>query len=152
VLGGWQVNGITTVQSGAPLRITASNTSGLSNPIERANTNGGYPVLTGDIRKRLNRYFDTSVFSQPAAFTLGNTAAYYGNLRAQYMNNTDLSLFKRFSPRESLRFEFRAEAFNVFNRVQFGNPDTNVTSTTFGVISSQANTPRDIQFGLKILF
>jgi hypothetical protein len=146
------VNGITTVQSGVPLRITANNTSGLGNAIERANTNGGSPVLTGDVRARLNRYFDTSVFSQPAAFTLGNTAAYYGNLRSQYANNTDLSLFKQFVPKENLRVQFRAEAFNVFNRVQFGSPETNVTSTSFGVITSQANTPRDIQFGLKILF
>src|SRR4051812_46985883 len=53
-----------------PLRITASNTSGLGNAIERANDNGRSPVLTGDVRARLNRYFDTSVFSQPAAFTL----------------------------------------------------------------------------------
>jgi hypothetical protein len=112
VLGGWQVNGITTVQSGTPLRITANNTSGLGNPIERANTNGRSPVLTGDIRARLNRYFDTSVFSQPAPFTLGNTAAYYGNLRSQYANNTDLFLFKQFYPRESIRIQFRAEAFN----------------------------------------
>src|SRR3954447_12322381 len=152
VLGGWQVNGITTVQSGTPLRITANNTSGLGNPIERANTDGRSPVLTGDVRSRLNHYFDTSVFSQPAPFTLGNTAAYYGNLRSQYANNTDLSLFKQFYPRENLRIQFRAEAFNVFNRVQFGNPDTSVTSNTFGVITTQANTPRDIQFGLKILF
>jgi hypothetical protein len=152
VLGGWQVNGITTVQSGTPLRITANNTSGLGNPTERANTNGNSPLLQGDVHDRLNRYFDTSVFSQPAAFTLGNTAAYYGNLRSHYQNNTDLSLFKQFTPREGLRIQFRAEAFNVFNRVQFGSPNTSVNSTSFGVITSQANTPRDIQFGLKVLF
>jgi carboxypeptidase family protein len=152
VLGGWQVNGITTVQSGTPLRITANNTSGLSNPTERANTNGNSPILQGDVHDRLNRYFDTSVFTQPAAFTLGNTAAYYGNLRSHYQNNTDLSLFKQFTPRERLRIQFRAEAFNVFNRVQFGSPNTSVNSTSFGVITSQANTPRDIQFGLKVLF
>ena len=152
VLGGWQVNGITTVQSGTPLRITANNTSGLGNPTERANTNGNSPLLQGDVHDRLNRYFDTSVFSQPAAFTLGNTAAYYGDLRSHYQNNTDLSLFKQFTPREGLRIQFRAEAFNVFNRVQFGSPNTSVTSTSFGVITSQANTPRDIQFGLKVLF
>jgi hypothetical protein len=45
-----------------------------------------------------------------------------------------------------------AEAFKAFNRVQFGSPNTSVTSTTFGFITSQTNSPRDIQFGLKILF
>lgn len=151
-LGGWQVNGITTIQSGIPLRITANNTSGLGNPIERANTDGRSPVISGDVHDRLAPYFDTSVFSQPDAFTLGNTAAYYGNLRSHYVNNTDLSLFKEFYPIESLRIQFRAEAFNAFNRVQFGSPNTSVTSTTFGTITSQTNSPRDIQFGLKVLF
>jgi len=48
--------------------------------------------------------------------------------------------------------QFRAEAFNAFNRVQFGNPNTNINSTAFGVISSQQNMPRNIQLGLRLLF
>ena len=61
VLGGWQFNGITTIQSGAPLGISASNTSGLGNPAERANTNGQSAALSGDVRSRLNRYFNTAI-------------------------------------------------------------------------------------------
>lgn len=68
------------------------------------------------------------------------------------VNSTDLSLFKEFLPRENIRVQFRTEFFNAFNRVQFSGPNTSVTSTSFGVISSQANSPRQIQFGLKILF
>ncbi len=152
VLGGWQVNGITTLQSGTPLTITASNVSGLGNPTERANNNGHSGKLEGDVHDRLNRYFDTTVFSQPAPFTLGNTAAYLSDLRTHYVNNTDLSLFKQFFPTEHVRIQFRAEFLNAFNRVQFSAPNTSVTSTSFGVITSQANSPRQIQFGLKILF
>jgi hypothetical protein len=104
------------------------------------------------VHNRLNRYFDTSVFSQPLPFTLGNVAAYLNDLRSPYANNFDLSLFKEFFPREYLRIQFRAEFLNAFNRVQFSGPNTTVTNTSFGVISSQANSPRQIQFGLKIIF
>jgi hypothetical protein len=152
VLGGWQFNGITTLQSGAPLAISASNVSGLGNPTERANNNGHSATLSGDVHNRLNRYFDTSVFSQPAPFTLGNVAPYLSDLRAPAINNFDLSLFKEFLPREYLRVQFRAEFLNAFNRVQFAAPNTSVTSTSFGVISSQTNSPRQVQFGLKLLF
>jgi len=152
VLGGWQINGITTIQSGAPLAISANNTSGLGNPTERANNNGHSATLTGDVHDRLNRYFDTGVFSQPAPFTLGNVGGYLSDLRTPYTNNTDLSLFKEFFPTEKVRVQFRSEFMNSLNRVQFGGPNTSVTSTSFGVITSQANSPRQLQFGLKILF
>lgn len=152
ILGGWQFNGITTIQSGAPIQITANNVTGLGNPVERANNNGHSAALSGDIHQRLNRYFDTSVFSQPLPFTFGNVSPYISNLRTEYVNNSDLSLFKEFTPRERIRVQFRAEFLNAFNRVLFSGPNTSVTSTNFGVISSQGNSPRQLQFGLKILF
>jgi hypothetical protein len=92
------------------------------------------------------------VFSQPAPFTLGNVGGYLSDLRTERVNNTDLSLFKEFFPRESLRVQFRAEFLNAFSRVLFSGPNTSVTSPSFGVIGSQANSPRQLQFGLKILF
>ena len=64
--------------------------------------------------------------------------------------NENLSLAKTFSVRDRLRIDFRAEAFNVFNRVVFGGPQTSLNSATFGVVSSQANAPRQMQGGLKI--
>jgi hypothetical protein len=152
VLGGWQINGITTIQSGTPLSISASNVAGIGTASEWANSNGQSPVLTGNVHDRLNQYFNTSVFSQPAAFTLGNVSPYVSDLRTPYQNSSDLSCFKEFFPRENIRVQFRAEFFNAFNRVQFSGPTTSVTSTSFGVISGQANSPRQLQFGLKILF
>jgi hypothetical protein len=153
VFGGWQLNGITTLQGGNPLQISASNTlSNLDFQTLRADTNFQNASLHGDIHQRLNRYFNTSDFSQPAPFTLGNGPAYYDQLRGPGLANTDFSAFKEFGAAERLKLQFRAEAFNVFNHVEFGNPDTGVTDTTFGVISSQANSPRQLQFGLKALF
>jgi Carboxypeptidase regulatory-like domain/TonB dependent receptor len=151
-IGGWQFNGITTYQSGTPISISANNTAGLFNPLTRPNTNGGNPKLEGRVQDRLNKYFDTSVFSQPAAFTFGNVGAALSNVRTDSIRNYDLSLFKMFQPIERLRVQFRAEALNAFNTPRFGGPNTSVTSTSFGQITSQANSPRQIQFGLKLLW
>jgi hypothetical protein len=63
-----------------------------------------------------------------------------------------ISGFKNMKIRERFNLQFRAEAFNAFNRVQSCNPATNITLSTFGVISTQANLPRDIQFALKLKF
>ena len=101
---------------------------------------------------RLNRYFDTSVFSQPAAFTFGNTQPTSPDLRSPSIRNWDLSIFKEWRVLERATLQFRTEAFNAFNTVRFGSPNTTVTSNQFGVVSTQANSPRQIQFGLKLLF
>jgi hypothetical protein len=74
------------------------------------------------------------------------------DLRSHRIQNWDLSVFKDFVVREGMRLQFRTEAFNALNTVRFGNPGTNVAAAGFGVIGTQANSPRQIQFGLKLLF
>jgi hypothetical protein len=152
LIGGWQVNGITTLQSGNPLQITASNVSGLGNPIEYANYDGMNPALSGDIHNRLTRSFNTAAFSQPAAYTLGTAPAYISRLLSPRLITTDFSAFKEFHPYREMAVQLRGEAFNAFNHVQFGSPNTSVNSTSFGQITSQANSPRQLQFGAKLLF
>jgi hypothetical protein len=152
VLGGWQANGIVTFQTGAPLALSASNVANIFNPGERPNNNGKSAKLDGSVQSRLNRYFDTSVFSQPATYTLGNVARTLPDVRSPGLRNFDLSLFKDFKLREKLVLEFRAESFNAFNTPQFGGPNGSVTSTSFGVISSQANAPRQNQLAMKVKF
>jgi len=100
----------------------------------------------------LTGYFKTSVFSQPSKYTLGNAPAYFSSLLSPHLVSTDLSLFKELHPFREASLQIRAEAFNVFNHVQFGSPNTSVASTSFGTITSQANSPRQIQFGAKLLF
>ncbi|QQS46370.1 MAG: TonB-dependent receptor [Acidobacteriota bacterium] len=150
-IGGWQFNGITTFQSGTPLSISANNTAGLFNPLTRPNTNGNNPKLDGPVHERLSKYFDTSVYSQPAPFTFGNAGATVG-IRNDGIRSFDLSLFKEFAPIERMKVQFRVEALNAFNTPRFGSPNTSVTSNTFGQITSQANAPRQLQFGLKLLW
>jgi hypothetical protein len=152
LIGGWQLNGITTLQSGNPLQVTASNVSGLGNPTEYANYDGSNPTLSGDIHNRLTRYFNTTAFSQPAAYTLGNAPAYLSRLLSPPLVTTDFSVFKEFHPYREMSLQLRGEAFNAFNHVQFGSPNTSVNSTSFGQITSQANSPRQLQFGAKLLF
>jgi len=152
LLGQWQFNGFTTYQSGTPLTISATNVAGLFNSRGLANNNGKSGQLSGDVHDRLNRYFDTSVYSQPAAFTFGNMSVAAPDLRSPLVRNWDLSVFKDFVIKEGLRLQFRAESFNAVNAVRFGSPDTNAASTSFGVVSTQANSPRQVQFGLKVLF
>jgi hypothetical protein len=153
LLGGWQFNGITMLQTGTPLAISANNTAGLFAVKTRANNNVTSGKLDGSVDSRLNRYFDTSVFSQPSPFTFGTVGERLPDIRSDGVRNFDLSLFKEFSTlRERLRVQFRAEALNAFNTPRFGSPNTSVTSSSFGIISSQANTPRQTQFGLKFLW
>ena len=82
IIGGWQFNGITTLQSGTPLSITANNTAGIFGARTQPNNNGSDPRLSGPVEDRLNRYFDTTVYSQPAAFTFGNEPIFSPVLRA----------------------------------------------------------------------
>jgi hypothetical protein len=150
--GGWQVNGIAALSTGTPLGISASNNAGIYNMAIRANNNGKSGKLTGPVQDRLNAYFDKTVFSQPAAFTFGNMGPRQSDIRNDGIYNFDLSLFKNFQALERFTIQFRVEALNAFNTPRFSGPNTSVTSSSFGIITSQANAPRQIQFGLKVLF
>jgi hypothetical protein len=152
IIGGWQFNGITTFQSGTPLAISANNTAGIFGARTQPNNNGKDPRLDGPATSRLNKWFDTTVYTQPAAFTFGNEPIFSPVLRAHDVRNFDLSLFKNFDITSGIRAQFRVEALNAFNRVQFSGPNTSVTSSSFGVVSGQANAPRQLQFGLKLLW
>ncbi|MBI3209743.1 MAG: TonB-dependent receptor [Candidatus Solibacter usitatus] len=152
LFGGWQVNGVFAAQTGLPLALSTQNTSGAGNAVLRPNNNGRSAKLDTPIESRLNKYFDTTVFSQPAPFTLGNAGRVLPDVRTHGARNMNLSLFKNVVLRERVTVQFRAEAFNLTNSPQFGRPNSNFNAAQFGVISAQANDPRQLQFGLKLLF
>jgi hypothetical protein len=98
-------------------------------------------------------YLNAAAFSQPAAFTLGDAAPNYGDARSCGLINEDFSVLKSIRIVENHSIQFRAEFFNVFNRVVFGGPAANLNApATFGRIGGQANTPRNIQLALKYMF
>src|SRR5690606_4208393 len=82
VLGGWQINGIATLERGLPLALSAPNTSQAFNKGLRPNSSGTSSRRDGAVDARLNQYFATSAFSQPAPFALGNTARTLPGVRA----------------------------------------------------------------------
>ncbi len=150
--GGWQVNSITTIQSGFVLGLTtAVNQTNSFGGGSRPNNSGKSARLEGPVEERLNRFFDTSVFSQPAAFTFGNTSRTLPDVRSPGVVNFDFSFTKNTKIGERFTTQLRGEFFNGFNHPNFGTPGTGFGTATFGVISSAAD-PRIIQLGLKLLF
>ncbi|MBZ5652928.1 MAG: TonB-dependent receptor [Acidobacteriia bacterium] len=152
-LGGWQVAGIVTMQSGAPLDITTNNhsvTSVIPNSRNR-------PDLVGKISypHKVDEWFDTSAFADPAPGAWGNLG--HAALRGPGRDNWNISLFKNFNFTERVRLEFRAESFNTFNHTQFrgdiqgGGISTALGAGDFGQITA-AFDPRQIQLGLKVVF
>ncbi len=150
---GWQVNGVTTAQKGFPLGLgTSANQTNSFGGGSRPNNNGTSAALSGDVESRLNRYFDTSVFSQPPAFTFGNVARMLPDVRAPGLVNFDFSVFKNTRIAERYLVQLRGEAFNALNHPNFGGP-----STTFGInngFGSIGGTgpARLMQLALKIQF
>lgn len=152
LIGGWQINGIFSSESGIPLGLTAQNTSNSLGGGERPNSTGRSAELSGRIQDRLGKFFDTSQFTQPAPFTFGNVARTLPDVRGPRTTGLDLSLFKNFSLTEALRLQLRGEAFNLTNSPVFGLPGTVLGTANFGVITSQANSPRQIQLALRLDF
>jgi hypothetical protein len=149
ILGGWQVNGIVVFQSGIPVPLTTTNTSQSGSSLLRPNNNGGSAKLDS---RSIDKWFNTSVFSQPANYTFGNVGRSLPDVRGPGVKSFDFSLFKSVKLGESKFIQFRTEVFNVTNSPEFEQPDSNLQSGTFGRLLSQRNTPRQIQFGLKIIF
>jgi hypothetical protein len=164
-VSGWEVNGIYTAQTGVPMAFNnATNTTGnytsdqdvygTFNANSFPDTNGQSAVLTGPRESRLNEWFNTADFSQPPAFTYGNTGRTVPAIRGDGANNLDLSAFKNntFGHEGRFNLQIRAEFFNVANHVRFGMPGIIYGNSTFGVVSSVWNTPRQIQLAMKLLF
>ena len=156
VISGWGVDGVNTFQKGFPLGLTAtSNLTGFNTGLRPNVIAGCEKTISGPAQARLSRWFNTSCFSVPGAFTFGSEGRTDPNIRGPGIDNFDLSLFKKTRIGERFNLEFRTEFFNLFNRVLFGNPNlvaTTAANATFGVISSQANTPRVVQLSLRLRY
>jgi hypothetical protein len=150
ILGGWQANGILTLASGQPLLFyTAANNSYTFGGGQHPDLVGN-PVLASG--KSIYQWYNTAAFAQPANFTSGTLARSYTGVRANWTRNLDASLFKNFNVMEKIRLQFRAEAFNLTNTPIMNAPGTTINGANFGVVTSQANPPRNIQLALKLIF
>lgn len=149
--GGWDVNGILVLQSGETITVTSGRDNSFSGVnADRADLIGNPFLDTGRPRGDLvNRYFNTDAFAFNAIGTFGTAGR--NILRGPGNVNVDIGLFKNFTLFETHRLQFRAEGFNVGNRVNLGNPNTNRNAAAFGRITG-AGAPRVIQLALKYQF
>jgi hypothetical protein len=156
IASGWSVSGGSTFQEGFPLALTATpNVTGFNLGLRPNVVPGCNPVVSGSAQSRLTGWFNVSCFTVPAAYTLGNESQTDPVLRGPGINNFNVALFKKTPITERFRLEFRAEVFNLFNRVQFGFPNTSVTTAanpTTGYITTQINQPRLIQLALRLVY
>jgi hypothetical protein len=151
ILGGWQLSGIFSAQSGSPIAITMSNAT-LNAPgnTQRPNVSGT-PAVLGAVGPGA-LWFDTSVFSSPAPNTFGD-ARRNGVLDGPEYVNLDATIAKLFSIGARVKGEFRADIFNITNTPHFENPNGTFLGATFGQITStMPNSARSMRFGFRMMF
>ncbi|MFB3778361.1 MAG: carboxypeptidase regulatory-like domain-containing protein [Bryobacteraceae bacterium] len=146
LLGGWQLSGIASFQSGNP----ASVGPGPDN-LGLGGTTGNRANIVAPVTypKTRTEWFSKASFQKPGPLQWGTSAR--GALVTPGRNNWNMSMFKAFRITEAVRFEFRAESFNTFNHTQLTSLSTTVTSTDFGQLNG-AYSPRIFQFGAKLMF
>jgi carboxypeptidase family protein len=194
LLGGWQYSGLATIQSGSPFSVgnafPVSDNAGVANTvIANAGAVTAYPDLIGDPRSGIANFalagfgplfYNPNAFAAPRGLTFGDTPR--NLLRNPRRTNFDMALFKRFAIKEQAAFEFRVEAFNVFNHTEwawlggdtgsassnspFSSPNNTIncyagpnnsagdpSCTINGYLRpAAAHNPRILQLGLKFIF
>ncbi|MBT9330821.1 TonB-dependent receptor [Paracidobacterium acidisoli] len=162
IVSGWGVNGVTTFQEGYPLGLTMA-TNNIGNYVYGGSTrpnvvSGMKKKYSGSIYNRLggklsqNTYFNVGAFAAPAVFQYGDESRTDNALRTPGIANYDMALYKNTPIHENVNFELRVEAFNLFNRVQFGSPNSVIGSGTTGQITTDLNQPRLLQIGGRFNF
>lgn len=169
-LGGWQTNGFIRLDDGQPVGPMWENYGNYVLP-----TYGQRPDLLAPLRKakRSDAWFNVNssgcggvgcggYFSNPQdavvaqqPYSLGTAPRMLSTVRVPGNRNASLSMFKSFnlaSVREGASVELRLESFNAFNHPVFCGPNTTVASGQFGLVTCQANSPREVQLGLKLYF
>jgi hypothetical protein len=145
----WQINAIASFQTGLPFNVlsgTDRSLSGVGNDF--ADATGVSPARPTGVSE-VAEYFNKAAFQPAAVGTFGDVGR--NGLRGPGYGDVDLSLAKEILPQERIHAQFRAEAFNTLNQVNFSNPTSTFTSGTYGQITS-AGSPRVLQLGLKLLF
>jgi hypothetical protein len=154
--GGWSLGAFYTVDAGRPVAVSSpNNTSSFGGGSgERPDATGISAALPGGPKICEDcEYFNTAAFTQTPQYAFGNVSRYVPDVNNPTAYNLDASIEKRNQLGERVRLIFRAELFNSLNQVVFSGPTTSVTSSTFGkIILSQTNTPRQVQFSLRLGF
>lgn len=148
--GGWQVNGIFQAQSGFPLTVLMASSAANNGRSTRANVVPGVSPYVPEDQRSAARWLNSAAFAAPAPFTLGNAGV--NNVIGPGFWVLDSSLTKNFRIAERWNVQFRSEFFNTLNHPNLDRPNSTLGSLQFGTVTSQSVSPRQIQFGLKLLF
>jgi hypothetical protein len=146
VFDGYELSGITRLQSGPYLTVTATGNSVFGN--RRADCLGGDGLFANGERGP-NHWADRSAFAAAPDTRRGTCGA--GTLLGPGAHTWDFSLRRRIGLTEKFKLQFQADLFNAFNRTNFRDLENNLSSAAFGTIST-AGPPRNVQFGLKLTF
>ena len=147
ILGNWQVSWMLLARSGQPMTVTAGG-----DPANLGFSNYSRADLVGDPGlddPTADMWFNTAAFAAPVN-AFGNSDR--NILRAPSFWNVDLTLQKNIPLGRGRQLELRAEAFNVFNHINDGNPNVDITNANFGRITGMASRPRQVQFGLRFVY
>lgn len=152
VIGGWQVSSIVRFSSGLPLGFTAPNTlSAYGFQVQRPNVADLQSAAVSNPTP--DRWFNTSAFTRPGTYEIGNMTRWAPNIRFGPAKHADFAILKNFRWRERWKAQFRAEMFNMTNTPQFGRANTDISSGDFGRVGGTTNVgPRNVQLGLRVQF
>jgi hypothetical protein len=152
LVGGWELSGLMTFQSGVPLNIT-QDAGVIWDATQRPHLIGD-PSMPGPVIDRIDGYFNVNAFQRPANDVVGTAPRTLSNYRAPGLRNVDLAMLKSFQFTESKRAEFRFETFNTTNTPAFGLPNRAFGSQSFGLITGYMSGagPREVQLGFKFYF
>ncbi len=150
LLGDWQVQGIVRLGSGFPFTVTSTNVCQCGSFVpQRVNFASGRESDAGKLENPTpTLWFDSTAYNVPAAGTQGTAGR--NTVRGPGTQRVDFSVSKRF-PIDKARVEFRWEVFNLFNHANFGTPDSNISNSTVGTITT-ADDGRNMQFGLRFVW
>jgi hypothetical protein len=148
VASDWRVSGILSARSGSWLTVTTGRDVSLNGQrFQEQRVNQALDNPYGD--KTLNNYLNPAAFAQPAPGTFGNEVR--NSIRGTGFWSSDMAVSRLVSFGTQI-VEFRLEAFNLTNHINWANPNTTLTAGTFGQIRAMAGEPRVIQFGIKYGF
>ncbi len=148
LLGGWELSGITSIQTGLPFTPILKTDNSNTGTIARPDVVPGVALYPA--RQDPTNWFNPTAFTTPAPFTYGNAGR--DILRGPGLWNQDVGLDRSISIRERFVIRFSAQAFNVFNTPQFGLPNNKLGVPTTGVISTVITQARQLQLGLHLTF
>lgn len=156
LITGWKLSGILSYESGRPQSMYVDNNLGniLFNNAKYPNlVSGQQPINSGSYTDPFTQsYYNPNAFTVPGLFSLGNSVRTTTSIRGFHYYNEDLSFYKNTYFGENRYVRFEAEAGNIFNRVDFCSPDSNIQDGSFGHTFTQCNIPRRVQFGLQVFF